>query len=833
MLHCRERLLDSIEALSRNAHDSALLLVGEVGSGKSSLLAHAHDRDPDGTSLVRINPSEHGWKLSGVSAILAALGDSRASEFTGRFALRSEEPGELAMAAAELLTILRGLDLVRVLLLVDDIDRMDAASRWIVGHMAGHLPGSGMRIVATAVELSRDEPLAGIPSLRIAPLDGPGARELAPAWIDPGTLRILSHSAGGNLGAFDGFLTSLTTSQLHGKDALRLPAGPAPAGWAKLARVGRTLGSQEVAMLVRLGTGSLHLRTSLTHWAPDAEDSLQELLDSGMVREAGPFVMLTDTLLRSALAVALPSHARRELHAELAATSGALLHPWHASWADPSSDLREPLMESAAELARLGFTFAAVEMGDRATRLGRDRLAGPLAGLADRLLVAGEPALADRYLTLAAGDRLGAPEDRVRIATVRLRVDGMAGRDTDLATEAVDGVAAETLRGWSTTRAAVAAVRGHLPPGGAGALELDDEETDPVQLAFHARARILMQEYPHARVLIGRLSRSVARPNRMWAAWMTALAVDCDVRAGRMGQAFELSRDWDVRHHGAAGPEGFIPIEVWARLGDGEFAAAQERLAEWTSNAPTRAGPLAASTGLALQGELAAVAGDPDRACELLLLADSVATSIGDPALPRHLPGLTEALMGVGRVRAAQAIAQRLTEAASIHPSRWAQLASSRATATSAPLDAARELFEATIAMHRPDDSVFERGKLYLAYSRRLAAAGATADAERAAADARIAFAGCGANAWIPLVAEVQPNPDPTSTSTSTPRSLRMLLALTAEERTVAELVARGLRNKEIASQLFVSLRTVELRLTHIYRKVGARSRAHLVAMLS
>jgi DNA-binding NarL/FixJ family response regulator len=51
---------------------------------------------------------------------------------------------------------------------------------------------------------------------------------------------------------------------------------------------------------------------------------------------------------------------------------------------------------------------------------------------------------------------------------------------------------------------------------------------------------------------------------------------------------------------------------------------------------------------------------------------------------------------------------------------------------------------------------------------------------------------------------------------------------LTASERRVAELVAEGLTNKEVAGRLFVTDRTVEGHLSHIYAKLGVRSRAEL-----
>ena len=51
---------------------------------------------------------------------------------------------------------------------------------------------------------------------------------------------------------------------------------------------------------------------------------------------------------------------------------------------------------------------------------------------------------------------------------------------------------------------------------------------------------------------------------------------------------------------------------------------------------------------------------------------------------------------------------------------------------------------------------------------------------------------------------------------------------LTVAEQRVAELAARGMQNKEIATMLFITPRTVEAHLTRIYRKLGLRSRVEL-----
>nr|WTB33806.1 response regulator transcription factor [Streptomyces sp. NBC_00830] len=55
--------------------------------------------------------------------------------------------------------------------------------------------------------------------------------------------------------------------------------------------------------------------------------------------------------------------------------------------------------------------------------------------------------------------------------------------------------------------------------------------------------------------------------------------------------------------------------------------------------------------------------------------------------------------------------------------------------------------------------------------------------------------------------------------------------SLSAREREVLELVAKGTSNREIAAELFISEATVKTHLTHIFAKLGAKDRAAAVAV--
>jgi DNA-binding CsgD family transcriptional regulator len=58
------------------------------------------------------------------------------------------------------------------------------------------------------------------------------------------------------------------------------------------------------------------------------------------------------------------------------------------------------------------------------------------------------------------------------------------------------------------------------------------------------------------------------------------------------------------------------------------------------------------------------------------------------------------------------------------------------------------------------------------------------------------------------------------------------LAALTPREREVMDLAAQGLTNREIAERLYVSIRTVNAHLNHVYSKLGCSDRTQLAAFL-
>ena len=121
-------------------------------------------------------------------------------------------------------------------------------------------------------------------------------------------------------------------------------------------------------------------------------------------------------------------------------------------------------------------------------------------------------------------------------------------------------------------------------------------------------------------------------------------------------------------------------------------------------------------------------------------------------------------------------------------------------------------------AGHLPDAA-----RARLIRGRALLRAGRRSVAAEALAEAKARFEGMGARLWAERAASDLDRAAPRHSEGE----------LTATEQRVAGLVVEGMKNKEIAGAMFVSVATVEAHLTRTYRKLGIRSRNDLVRLIS
>ncbi len=222
-------------------------------------------------------------------------------------------------------------------------------------------------------------------------------------------------------------------------------------------------------------------------------------------------------------------------------------------------------------------------------------------------------------------------------------------------------------------------------------------------------------------------------------------------------------------------------------------------------------------------GQLELSVDDPAAALRWLepIASKLQADGIGEPGSYPFTPDLIEAWATAGDLdRAADRLAWLQDAARRLdHP--WARITSGRAEAVLrlAQHDPAGavESVAAVITEARERRLPFELGRCLLV----LGTAQRKARQRRAAAasleEAVAVFGDLGATRWQALAvaqqARLTPRPDHT---------------LTPAERRIAELVAAGHTNPEIAAALFISVKTVEANLTRIYRKLGLRGRVDL-----
>jgi DNA-binding CsgD family transcriptional regulator len=147
-----------------------------------------------------------------------------------------------------------------------------------------------------------------------------------------------------------------------------------------------------------------------------------------------------------------------------------------------------------------------------------------------------------------------------------------------------------------------------------------------------------------------------------------------------------------------------------------------------------------------------------------------------------------------------------------------------RLTAANGEADVAAKQYELAIKTIRTDDPLIDRGLLHHRYGRLLHARGNRRDAVGHLRNAHELFAGVGAEPYRQAVAD-----DLASCGIRT-ATRRSPLDLTEREQDVVALVRKGLTNKEIAAEMYVSEKAVEYHLRNVYGKLGISSRRELRA---
>jgi DNA-binding CsgD family transcriptional regulator len=302
-----------------------------------------------------------------------------------------------------------------------------------------------------------------------------------------------------------------------------------------------------------------------------------------------------------------------------------------------------------------------------------------------------------------------------------------------------------------------------------------------------------------------------------------------ELRAGR----WELAADYAARAHdiavqyGLEQPWDHLPI-AWIAAHRGQLKLAQEHSERALTLAEEQLG-LHPPIHLAVLGLVALWSGDVPTGAVWLGRADARAATLGwgEADDRQWTADYAEALLELGRIDDAVRVLD-VWEADAVRLSRaWvlAQVTRSRGLVAAAKgaVAEAGSLLEQAVAQHEDVGDPFGRARALLALGivrRRARQKRSARDAIRAAL---VSFEELGAATW----AERARN------ELGTIGGRTRQEGLTTAERRVAALVADGRTNREVATALFLGERTVASHLTHIYAKLGIRSRTELARHLN
>lgn len=863
----------------------AVVVTGPAGIGKSALLrdtARSVRSAADEEPAVRVAhvvgaAAEQAWPFAGLHLVLSGLQAAgvldQGRDLAGRVA-GAQSSYDAARNAQELI----GGVTEPVLLLVDDAHLLDVQSREVLGFVARRLSAGPVGMVLVADAAAAAGPFQGLHQLRLAELPRDEAVELVLRAGGPHLLRRvatqLASRVGGNPRGLLDVVERIPDAQRRGRAELDRYLPPSPVLQAlQLPELDELDEARRFALLVATGGDDANLAAVLRALEGHGEALTAWLLSEHLL-PSDTHVVLRRPAVRSLIWQAATPAERARAHEALAAAYGESDRDqrlWQLAQArHEDAELAAELQRAARELRDRGQLERAVAFARAAVRLtpaGDDGV--------DGLLLTGDLALltgrVDEAVELSQERfrRDTTPRQRADLALLEVRARGLLdggvatglvtrhvaemsdadpGRAARLALTAAVGMAArmeeaeaarflsvaeqfagrvdDATRGVQRRAAAqVASVSGDLPTS----LELIAADTalaDPFEEAErvigHAQVLIRAERYGEARELLqvvtaeGRFAES---PPLLAAAYSALSRLE--LRAGRIAPARAAVAAWDrviaEAVFRATVPAHFIRVHALA----GEFDQAWEWRRRAGDGSRRHGDAWTTALALAETGALLLLMGRLDEAVSSLDHARRYALQHADPATMAIEPDFVEACVRAGDMERATAALAEFELRVARAPSAWAQHALRRCQGLVGEGEEAVAVLEAAVG-----DAVspVEVARTKLCLAERLRRQGRRLESRRWFQRARVLAHQCGAMALV-LRAEEE-----LGASGGPAAAVVQLENLTEAEWRIASLVAAGRRNREIAAELFVSVRTVEVHLGRIYRKVGVRSRTELAS---
>jgi DNA-binding CsgD family transcriptional regulator len=869
---------------------SALLrFVRERGEGMTVVFAQGVESESD------IAFSALSALLRPLLGHLDALPEPQAAALASALAVGPPVAGDRFTVSAATLSLLAAAAEEKPLLaLVDDAQWIDRASAEALLFAARRLVAEGVLLLFTLREGAGDIDTTGLPLLRLGGLDANAARELLQervgSRVAPDVAERLVAATGGNALALAELPGLLTPGQLIGTEPLDepLPVGSALEG-ALTSKIRALPDDAQKALLVAAASGSPRLEAiAPAIEALGLDPSLLELAEhAGLVAVNAGELHFSHPLFRSAAFHAAPPPERRRVHRALADTltgeEFADRRAWHLAAAafGPDEAVAAALEDAATNVRKRGGCAAAATALERAARLTPDtkprvrRLvqAGADAALAGRSAKAIE--LFDEALALDPPDLVVAEvnHQRARLqvwqgepmgahALFTREADRIAADDPAAAslmlTEAALAciVAADIDQQLETAERACKLAHGHGGPAelysqailgvsrilhgdvkeGAPLLEplvaLESERPDPI-LLWTGVALMWIEDYERARAVHGRIiatARRLSAPSMLPfpLAWRSGI----DFRTGNWVEARSSASEC-VRLGRELGQESPFGLVTLARV-DAAQGHEQECRDQATEALEIARRHKVGSVEVIARATLGFLELGLGRYEEVVAQLAPIAayadnSALGNPLVVQWQPDLIEAYIRLDRRDDAEARIERFAREAERSELTWALAAGARCRGLLAEEGAYEEDFKTALELHDRTPTPFERARTELCFGERLRRSGQRIEARTWLRKAQETFELLGAEPW----AERARSELRASGETARRRDAAASDQLTAQELQVALIVAQGATNREAAAALFLSPKTIEFHLGHVYRKLGLRSRAQLAGLFA